>query len=85
MSDVGPRAVRFRPGTVVVTLGAPHIATTDEIHALLTRHPSGDWGDVDAEANEHALKHGLRVLSSSVVRGEELRVVTGADRSAPPC
>lgn len=82
MSDAD--RIRFQPGTVVATVGALHVATNDEIHHLLTRHLSGDWGDVDADdadANEQALRHGLRVLSSYMVRGDKLWVITEADRS----
>ena len=78
-------AVRFQPGTVVVTLGATLVATEEQLAALVRRHLAGDWGDVDkddAKANERALKWGERVLSSYEVNGEKLWVLTEADRSA---
>ncbi|HYH67635.1 MAG TPA: hypothetical protein VD866_23255 [Urbifossiella sp.] len=81
-----PPPPRFRPGTVAVTLGAMEIATTEQVHELLTRHLAGDWGDVDAadvRANEAALWHGLRVLSSYKLPGDRtLWVLAEAERSA---
>lgn len=61
------------------------IASNEQIHDLLTRHLSGDWGELDAEdakANESALRHGLRILSSYKVGEEKLWILTEADRSA---
>jgi len=80
------RGLKFRPGSIVATIGAIEIATNEEIHDLLTRHLSGDWGDVppeDARANEDALREGLRILSSYKLPGErKLWVLTEGDRSA---
>lgn len=84
MTDT-PTKIKFCPGTVVATLGALEIATNEQIHELLTRHLTGDWGDVDpedAKANESALKHDLRILSSYKLPGDrKLWVLTEADRS----
>lgn len=86
MSGQGKERIRFQPGTVVATVGALHVATHAQIHALLQRHLAGDWGDVDAEdakANERALKWGERILSSyKLPSGEKLWLLTEADRSA---
>ncbi len=53
--------------------------------ALLDRHISGDWGDLDAEdkqANESAIEHGDRILSRYDLEcGESVYVVTEYDRS----
>jgi hypothetical protein len=54
---------------------------------LLTRHRSGDWGDVDAEdaaANTRAaVEGGERVLSAYTLKdGTRLWVITEAARSA---
>lgn len=79
--------IKFQPGTVVATLGALEIATTEQIQELLSRHLHGDWGDVDKEdarANESALLHDMRILSSYKLpedRGK-LWILTEADRSA---
>ncbi len=78
--------IRFQPGTIVATVGAIEIATNEQIHELITRHLHGDWGDVEpdsVEANEQALKDGLRILSSYKLPNERvLWVLTEADRSA---
>lgn len=52
----------------------------------LIRHGNCDWGDVcdeDKEANEEALKEGLRILSSyKLPDGKQIWIITEADRSA---
>jgi hypothetical protein len=55
------------------------------ILALIKRHATGDWGDVDAEdgkANDEALKNGGRLLSAYTVKGVKVWVITEADRSS---
>ena len=46
---------------------------------------NGDWGELsesDRQANEHALKHDLRVLSAYTLRtGERIWIITEGDRS----
>ena len=77
--------IKFQPGTVVATVGALQIADNHAILELLRRHLSGDWGEVDKKdtaANDRALMHGERILSSYTVKGEKLCVITEADRSA---
>ncbi len=51
---------------------------------FLSRHASGDWGDLDAHdrrENERALKNGWRLLSSYPVGEGRVWVITEADRS----
>ncbi len=52
---------------------------------LISRHESGDWGDVSAEErrkNDFALTHGLQVRSTyKLTNGAELLIVTEGDRS----
>ena len=52
---------------------------------FLVRHASGDWGclcDEDRQANDEALKQGLRLLSSYRLNdGQKLWVITESDRS----
>ena len=51
----------------------------------LTRHRSGDWGELDEldrRENELSLKHGGRLLSSYPVGGKALWIITEADRPA---
>ena len=80
-----PEQIRFQPGSIVTTLGALEVATHEQIAAMLARHLSGDWGEVDREdaaENERALKQGERLMSVYDVNGEKLWVVTEADRSS---
>jgi hypothetical protein len=53
--------------------------------AFLDRHARGDWGEVDAEdkqANQDALRDGLRLLSAyRTSAGVRIWVITEADRS----
>lgn len=78
----------FHPGQVVATPGA--IAALDErnLAALpfLIRHLAGDWSEMDEEdqqANDYALRHGLRVLSSYRLDDHQrLWLITEADRSS---
>ena len=76
----------FRLGQIVATRGVlKHL----EHHGIaadpyLRRHASGDWGDVppeDALANQRAVMHGARILSSYDIAGERVWIITEADRS----
>ena len=81
----GAKQIQFKPGTVVATIGATMVASKEQIIALVKRHLSGDWGDVDAEdakANEHAVKWGERMLSSYKIGDEKLWAITESDRSS---
>ncbi len=52
---------------------------------LLERHRRGDWGELDESdrcANDRALVHGGRVLSSYLVSDLRVWCITEADRSA---
>ena len=77
---------RFPLGRIFATPGALKAlreAGEDSLH-LLSRHASGDWGELDAHdlrENELALKHGRRLLSSYPVGGERIWIITEADRS----
>ena len=81
----------FSLGRVVATPGA--LTVLEESGAdpleLLTRHVSGDWGEVppeDARENELSVREGFRVLSSYPVgdsgAGAKVWVITEADRSS---
>ncbi len=78
----------FGLGVVVATPGALELlaATGTDPTELLRRHQGGDWGDVDAHdrrANNAALKHGTRLLSSyALPSGAKVWILTEADRSA---
>lgn len=79
---------QFQLGKVVATPGA--IKALDEAQTspeeLLSKHVSGDFGDVDADdkqANVDAIKDGDRILSAYKLKtGERLWVITEADRSS---
>ena len=58
---------KFSPGEIVVTRGAMAVLYPADVIGGLIRHLEGDWGDVDEHdrnANEAALAHGCRLLSS---------------------
>jgi hypothetical protein len=79
-------SVRFPLGRTVATPGALEILSAVGVSplALITRHQSGDWGDVppqDAAENELSVLEGFRILSSYRVGRDRLWVITEADRS----
>lgn len=82
-----PAIPLFPPGRVVATPGA--LALLEQVHKsaldLLSRHLSGDWGDLDQEdktENELSLKYGFRLLSSYQVSDtDKIWIITEADRS----
>ncbi len=57
----------------------------DELQALIARHASGDWGDLedfDRKQNDRALQEGGRLFSAyTTSSGIRLYVITEADRS----
>jgi hypothetical protein len=77
----------FPLGQMVATPGATRVMERLGIIplALLCRHVSGDWGDIDPEdkgLNDHALETGERILSVYGAESDRLWVITEADRSA---
>jgi len=78
----------FPLGKVVATPGALSLLEALNTSPLeyLFRHVLGDWGELDAEdrqANEAALVHGTRIVSSYRLQGEHrIWLITEADRSA---
>ncbi len=87
-SPVRPRKIQLQLGQLVSTPGAIAAMTKagqDPVE-LLTRHRSGDWGDVDAEdaaANDRAATEGgERILSAyALTNAIRLWIITEADRS----
>ena len=76
----------FPLGRVAATPGALKLLEEADEDPLryLARHRSGDWGEVNAHdhgENELSLKRGWRVLSSYLVGGKAIWVITEADRS----
>ena len=80
-----PQVARLIPlGQLVAT---PHaLALLEKANlstfALFARHEQGDWGDVDAMANEQALIDGGRLMSVYKLELGTVWVITEADRSA---
>jgi hypothetical protein len=80
-------ATRFQLGRILATPGALAALTAAQVHPLklLTRHAHGDWGDLhefDRDANELALRQGLRILSAyALPTGDRIWIITEADRS----
>ncbi len=78
----------FELGQLVATPGALRALQEAEQSptAFLDRHVTGDWGelgDADKQANERALREGLRIHSAyTTSAGVKLWVITEADRSA---
>ena len=79
---------RFPLGKLLATKGALKAlgAVDQRPFIYLSRHVSGDWGDVcheDAEENERSLKDGTRLLSAYMLDNKQkLWIITEADRSA---
>ena len=78
--------VTFPLGRVVATTGA--LKMLEEVGedplSLLSRHCSGDWGDVDPHdrrENELSLKNDWRIVSSYPVGEGKVWIITEADRS----
>ena len=73
---------------LVMTPGVRHLVQEGQLDPLvyLERHLSGDWGNVsepDRRANEQALRHKDRVLSSyQIAPTLILWIITECDRSA---
>jgi hypothetical protein len=78
----------FALGQVVSTPGALAAFEQAEEDALsyLTRHVTGDWGDLDEEdqaQNTFGVQHNLRILSAyTLSTGVKIWLITEADRSA---
>lgn len=75
-------------GRVVSTPSALRLMQIHNIDpfALLRRHCTGDWGDMDLEdlkANVKAIEFGLRVFSAyNISANDRVWLITEADRSA---
>lgn len=80
--------MKFELGMVVTTPGAQDamLAADTNPLALLSRHATGDWGDLDpddAQMNDDALTHGDRVLSSyQLTPDTKVWIITESDRSS---
>jgi hypothetical protein len=78
----------FTLGRIVATPGALKAieVSGDSLSSYLSRHITGDWGEVDAhdrKENELSLEQGFRLMSVySLSTGVKIWVITEADRSS---
>ena len=78
----------FDLGQLVGTPGAIHALREagQNPSALITRHVTGDWGDLceeDEAENQLSVEQGFRILSAyELETGTKVWVITEADRSA---
>jgi hypothetical protein len=76
----------FGLGRLVATPGALAALAPEEPLTLLSRHVSGDWGDVppeDVAENEFSVRCGFRIVSSyGTAGGKRVWVITEADHSS---
>ncbi len=77
---------RFEIGKTFATSGVTSLAERLEVDLakFIWRHHCGDWGDLcqeDKQANEDAIEHGLRIVSSYKIAGKKIYVITEHDRS----
>jgi len=76
---------RLPLGDVELTLAVEKAVPHDVLIAVLRRHATGDWGDIEPEdiaANNASVHDGTRVLSRyATPEGRAFWVLTEADRS----
>ena len=78
----------FPPGRIATTPGVAEAfaGRTYLLAGLLSRHLTGDWGDLDADdraANREALATGARLLSAYESAGlPRVWIITEADRAS---
>ncbi len=81
-------SVSFSLGSLVATPAALEAlqSARQSPAEFLSRHASGDWGDVDAtdrKLNNAAVKNGERILSAYKTKdGERIWIITEADRGS---
>ena len=77
----------FRLGRIVATPHALKVISNQDILAAISRHQTGDWGELtsaeDRVANDRSLVDGTRILSAyRSASGLKFWIITEADRSA---
>src|SRR4051794_12626232 len=80
------KKARFALGQIVVTPAALELMKMSNVDglALLQRHVTGDWGDLDdadKQENELSVQKGFRILSAYGTGDSKLWIITEADRS----
>ena len=77
---------KFPLGRTVITANAATMLTQQDIERGLTRHATGDWGDMDesdGQENDRALQIGCRLLSAyRSAGGIRFWIITEASREA---
>lgn len=79
------RKTPFTLGHVFCTATANQILGLPNIHRLIEKQLSYDWGSLcqdDWALNDYAAEHGGRVLGYHCIAGEHVYVITEADRSS---
>jgi hypothetical protein len=75
----------FPLGQVVTTPNALRTLTPEDMRSGLSRHATGDWGEVgeaDRQENQLALNAGFRLFSVyHATHGGKFWIITEADRS----
>ena len=77
----------FELGALTATAGAAKAATAAgaRLIDLVLRHLGRDWGDIDQHdkaANDSSVANGGRIVSSYHLDGDDIWVITEADRTA---
>lgn len=79
------QTILFPLGQLCATPGILAEVSPEEIAVAVTRHASGDWGDLcqeDIDENQRALKENCRLLSAySSNNGVKFWIITEWDRS----
>ena len=77
--------MKFSLGRVVISKNALGVLDDKDVQNALTRHASGDWGDVcegDRKENEFSIEKYLRLFSIYHSRDDtKFWIITEADRS----
>ena len=78
-------AAKFSLGQIVATPNALAQLAQPDITLALSRHITGDWGELDEhdrQENELSLREGYRLLSAyQATNGTRFWIITEADRS----
>jgi hypothetical protein len=86
MTTAKPIVAAVSTGDTYMTRGTLDELDQDDVFLAFVRHISGDWGDVcldDWCANDDALRHGARILSSFTDRrGVRFWIITEANRAS---
>jgi len=77
--------MKFPLGQLVITRGALEVLDEEDVRKALSRHVTGDWGEVDPEdwkENDFSVENGYRILSSyTSKKGVRFWIISEADRS----